>query len=363
MQWPLLEEYAELHVADGLKNLISEPNAYYSRAFMPNGDFTSIAITGLVTGLSEVNIRVNYQPRTYEEIYPTSMAEAFHGLGYQVDFWYGGVPSWDNINRMSIAQGFDHFYGYPDFHAPKQSTWGTADGHLFEALERHLSEEPPTVHLIMTTTNHPPYNLDLAEEGFDLAREREEVAKLPHVENAEELARELGHYWYMDKCATEFARRVMEKYPESLFVITGDHAVRSNPGTQPTMFEQQSVPFVLYGAGVAKDILPPDAVGGHTSIVPTLVELIAPEGYSYHSIAPSMTESLGVAFNRDFWLTGEIMGAVDSERMEYLPGITAADERAAREQLQRVLPMTRTISWWFLERGTSLQGEGDGEGK
>ena len=355
MQWPLLEQYEELHAADGLKSLIAEPNAYYSRAFMPNGDFTSIAITGLVTGLSEVNIRANYQPRTFEEPYPTAMAAPFHALGYRVDFWYGGVPSWDNINRMSIAQGFDHFYGYPDFHAPKQSTWGTTDGHLFEALERHLEEEPPTVHLIMTTTNHPPYNLDLAAEGFDLEREIQAVAKLPHIEDAEELAKELGHYWYMDKCATEFARRVLEKYPESLFVITGDHAVRSNPGIQPTMFEQQSVPFVLYGHGVSKEILPPDPVGGHTSIVPTLVELIAPEDFRYYSIAQPMTESNGIAFNRDFWLTREMMGNVDSDRMEYLPGVAEADGTAARKLLDEVLPVMRTISWWLLEHGTDLQ--------
>ena len=58
-QWPMLENYAALHAADGIKGLIREPNAYYSRRFMPNGDFTSIAITGLVTGLSEVNQHVN----------------------------------------------------------------------------------------------------------------------------------------------------------------------------------------------------------------------------------------------------------------------------------------------------------------
>ncbi|MBQ7723817.1 MAG: hypothetical protein IJT57_05780 [Selenomonadaceae bacterium] len=65
MQWPMLGKYDELLIAEGIKSLIAEENCYYSRNFMPNGDFTSTAITGLVTGLPDVNIKVNYQARTY----------------------------------------------------------------------------------------------------------------------------------------------------------------------------------------------------------------------------------------------------------------------------------------------------------
>ena len=103
MQWPMLGKYDELLVAEGIKSLIAEENCYYSRNFMPNGDFTSTAITGLVTGLPDVNIKVNYQARTYEKLYITAMAPAFKGLGYNVDFWYGGMPTWDSIAKMSLA--------------------------------------------------------------------------------------------------------------------------------------------------------------------------------------------------------------------------------------------------------------------
>ncbi len=72
-QWPMLEQYAGLHVADGIKGLAAEPNAYYTRSFMPNGDFTSIALTGMITGLSEVNIRANYQPKSFKTVYPTAI--------------------------------------------------------------------------------------------------------------------------------------------------------------------------------------------------------------------------------------------------------------------------------------------------
>ncbi len=361
MQWPLLGKYDELLVAEGIKSLIAEENCYYSRNFMPNGDFTSTAITGLVTGLPDVNIRVNYQARTYEKLYITSMAAPFKELGYKVDFWYGGMPSWDSIAKMSLAQGFDNFYGYPDFNAPKQTTWGTKDENLFNALLNHLDGEPPTVHLIMTTTNHPPYNLDLAAEGYDLNAVTEVLKKFPNVEDPNQLAVELGHYWYMDEVITRFIRDAIAKYPESIFVVTGDHAIRCDPSTHPTIFEHQSVPFVLYGNGVTKNILPPDVVGDHISIVPTLLDMIAPQNFAYYSIAPSLFASDGVGFNTDAFLTAKVAGQIDSDVIELLPHVASnelnevnlADERAHATQ---IISAMRTVGWWLITHGLFFGG-------
>ena len=362
MQWPMLGKYDELLIAEGIKSLIAEENCYYSRNFMPNGDFTSTAITGLVTGLPDVNIKVNYQARTYEKLYITSMAPAFKELGYQVDFWYGGMPSWDSIAKMSLAQGFDNFYGYPDFNAPKQTTWGTKDENLFNALLAHLADEPPTVHLIMTTTNHPPYNLDLAAEGYDVNAVTEALKKIPNVDDVNQLAIELGHYWYMDEVITNFIRAAHEKFPESIFVVTGDHAIRCDPSTHPTIFEHQSVPFVLYGAGITREILPPDAVGDHISIVPTLIELIAPKDFAYYSIAPSLFNSDGVGFNTEAFVTSKVAGQIDSDVMELLPHVASNELNDVnltdeREHAIKIISAMRTVAWWMIIKGLFLGDE------
>lgn len=343
-QWPMLPEYADLHGADGIKSLIAEDRAFYTQSFMPNGTFTLVAITGLVTGLSDVGMDLNYQPKSFREAYITSMAPQFQRLGYRVEFWYGGFPEWDSIKKMSLAQGFDAFYGAPNYNAPRQNVWGTTDGHLFEALYEHLAEEEPTVHLVMTISNHPPYDIDLAAEGIDTA-ELEGVLQ-GRTEHPEQLALKVGHYRYMDRVVTDFVRRTMAAYPDSLFVITGDHSIRMDPTAKSTLFEHESVPFVLYGNGVTKDILPKDAVGGHTAIVPTLIELIAPEGFSYTSIARSMTEGTKYAFNSDCWIGREAMGNVDNDRMELLPGVASPRNDLAAEHeaaLYEVAAM-RTIS-------------------
>ena len=362
MQWPLLGKYDELLIAEGIKSLIAEENCYYSRNFMPNGNFTSTAITGLVTGLPDVNIKVNYQARTYDKLYITSMAAPFRELGYQIDFWYGGMPGWDSIAKMSLAQGFDNFYGYPDFNAPKQTTWGTKDENLFNALLAHLENEPPTVHLIMTTTNHPPYNLDLAAEGYDINAVTEALKKIPNVDDVNQLAIELGHYWYMDEVITNFIRATSQKFPESIFVVTGDHAIRCDPSTHPTIFEHQSVPFVLYGAGITKEILPPDAVGDHISIVPTIIELIAPKDFAYYSIAPSLFNSDGVGFNTEAFVTSKVAGQIDSDVMELLPHVASNELNDVnltdeREHALKIISAMRTVAWWMIVNGLFLGNE------
>ncbi len=364
MQWPMLGKYASLHVADGIKSIIAEPNAYYSRNFFSSGSFTSIAASSIVTGMPDVNINITYQPFTYEEIYIPAMAPPLKELGYRVDFWYGGTPSWDNIAKMALAQGFDNFYGYPDLHAPKQTTWGAKDGDLFKAIEEHLVDEPPTVHLILTTTNHPPYNLDLEAEGFDYSATLAEVQKLPNVDDPRELTVELGHYWYMDQVTTKFIRSVSEKYPDSLFIVTGDHAHRVDPSTRPTIFEHESVPFVMYGAGINKKMLKPDAVGGHISIVPTIIELIAPRGFIYYSIAPSLFHSQNAALNNFSYITQNTAGKIDSDVWEILPQVASAsltqinlsDERIHAMQVVRAI---RTVGWWLLTKGSSIAGGGE----
>lgn len=360
MQWPMLGKYAPLHVADGIKSIIAEPNAYYSRNFLPTGAFTSIALSSMITGMPDVNININYQPYTYEKIYVPAMAPPLKELGYRVDFWYGGMPTWDNVAKMALAQGFDNFYGYPDLNAPKQTTWGVKDGDLFDAIERHLPDEPPTVHLIMTTTNHPPYNLDLEEEGYNFAKTLAEVEKLPNVDNPRELTLELGHYWYMDQVTTKFIRSVSEKYPDSLFIITGDHAYRNDPSSRPTIFEHDSVPFVMYGAGITKNILPHDAVGGHMSIVPTIIELIAPRGFIYYSIMPSMFNSMGAAFDLESYITKNTAGRVDSDVWEILPqvasgSLTQVNLSDERKHAMDVVRAVRTVGWWLLTKGTNIQ--------
>ena len=47
----------------------------------------------------------------------------------------------------------------------------------------------------------------------------------------------------MDKVVSDFVRRTMAAYPDSILVITGDHSIRMDSTAQLTLFEHESVPL------------------------------------------------------------------------------------------------------------------------
>lgn len=352
-QWPMMDKYKDLELANGIKDIASKKDAVYASSFMPNASFTAMAVSAMVTGLSDVSIPVNYQQRTYQQPYITSLAPQMQKLGYKVDFWYGGFPSWERIKDYTLAQGFDHFYSSADYGAQPDNIWGTKDEEIFRGLSDHLPSEDPTVHVILTVSNHPPYSLDLAAAGFDPEKVR---AGLPEEDkNDDELIRKLGHYWYMDKVVHEFVQKTEEQYPDSLFIITGDHSDRVNVSKTPTPFERYSIPFVIYGKGISRDLFPKDIVGGQTNIMPTLIELLAPKGFTYYSIASSLTQPNAVGFNNSYWISAHAMGKIDNsdaydELQPVSPETAQAEEKAAKEKVS----MMRTISWWLLGKGDHM---------
>ena len=90
--------------------------------------------------------------------------------------------------------------------------------------------------------------------------------------------------------------------------------------------------------------------------MPTLIELIAPAGFTYVSIAPPLTEdNMGAAFNRDYFLTRNVMGEVGGTRTELLPGAAAGDDADAYELLRTRMAILRTLSWQLIEHGDSLE--------
>lgn len=348
--WPLLAKYNNLHIADNMQKVIAQDNTVYTSHMLPSGSSTIGALMTMVTGMANSNLYLTTMPEALKEPYLTASAPQMKNLGYETSFWYAGPATWENIQEFTLAQGFDKFYsrGNLDENATG-SVWGADDEYLYDAIFKQIDENKVTFSVILNTSNHSPFNIDLQSKGFN-----EEVVRqaLPESEkNNQELIKELGHFWYADKMAGEFIEKVQKKYPDSLIIFVGDHADRYNIDKTPSMYERYTVPLIITGKGITKDLLPKDNAGSQIDIMPTVIDLIAPEKFEYYSVGtPLMNNKLGQSYA--FWITANAIGNTDdlTDKAQFF-GEQILPPKA---QLEDYVNAVRAISWWLGKYGTII---------
>ena len=349
--WPLLEKYAGLSIADPMKDILREDDTVYCDTFLPNGTSTVSAVTGIVTGFADANLYLTTMPESFAAPYPTAIAPTFSRLGYGTDFWYAGPATWERIEPFCRAQGFDRFYSRGDFSSDEGSVWGVDDEVLYREVLSRIDPEAPGLHVILNVSNHSPYTVDLAAKGFPADDVRTALPEKAQQDAA--LLKELGHYWYATRELAAFVRAAKEKFPESLFVIVGDHADRYNIEKTPSLYERYAIPFILTGYGVQKGLLTDGAAGSQIDIAQTLVEMIAPLGFRYEAVGRSLTRGNRRGVNYGFWITHEAIGKADvvplvGEPIQGRSGVL--DEEAMQDYINAV----RALSWWRPKYGPLL---------
>lgn len=351
--WPLLDKYSQLHIADGMKGIIAGEDADYCNAMLPNGASTISAMTGVTTGLADANLYLTTMPESFKQPYVTAIAPQMEKLGYTTNFWYAGPATWERIGAFTEAQGFQHFYGRGDMPEEAEgSVWGCDDEYLYAQVLQRVSPDTSSFNVILNVSNHSPYTVDVAAKGFDADKLRQALP--PEAAKDDWLVNELGHYWYADRELAGFVKNLKAKYPDCLVLIVGDHADRYNIDKQPSMYERYVVPFVVTGAGVHKGTLLPDSAGSQIDIGPTLIEMVAPKGFAYYAIGSSLTRSNRQGVNYGFWITRDFMGEADRIPLEPVQ-IEGSQGRPINEPaLQHYIDAVRSISWWRPKYGPVL---------
>lgn len=351
--WPLLDKYSQLHIADGMKGIIAGEDADYCNAMLPNGASTISAMTGVTTGLADANLYLTTMPESFKQPYITAIAPQMEKLGYTTNFWYAGPATWERIGAFTEAQGFQHFYGRGDMPEEAEgSVWGCDDEYLYAQVLQRVSPDTSSFNVILNVSNHSPYTVDVAAKGFDADKLRQALP--PEAAKDDWLVNELGHYWYADRELAGFVKNLKAKYPDCLVLIVGDHADRYNIDKQPSMYERYVVPFVVTGAGVHKGTLLPDSAGSQIDIGPTLIEMVAPKGFAYYAIGSSLTRSNRQGVNYGFWITRDFTGEADRIPLEPVQ-IEGSQGRPINEPaLQHYIDAVRSISWWRPKYGPVL---------
>jgi phosphoglycerol transferase MdoB-like AlkP superfamily enzyme len=313
----------------------------------------------IITGLPFARAFVNFQPIVRRGL-PTASAPIFKQLGYKPRFFYGGYLSWQRMGEFCREQGFEEIYGGDQMTSgSRPNEWGVEDEQLFRFVLEHTGSEP-TFNLIMSTSYHPPYSVDVKKKGFDPSVVRADPlgARL----SAEEL-RVLGHLWYSDKCVGDFVSEAAHKLERPLFAITGDHYSRKQyVSARPThtLYESLAVPLVIYGPRALENVRAPAGIAGsHLDIVPTFVDLAAPRGFEYHAFGRDLFDQsqsqagfgCNAVMGPDF-----ILKINDPAHVENLQGQPRSDVDANGLALH--YRQLHALGWWRAMKGNQWPSGG-----
>ncbi len=351
--WPLLDEYEWLGLAPNLKEFAK--SGVHVKSFLSAGSTTRTTLDSIITGLPDAQVFTNFQPSSQYR-YSTAFATPFQKLGYQVNLFYGGHLSWQRLGELARNQGFDNAYGRE--HLPlttKGDSWGVFDEALFDYILEKIDPSLPSVNLIMTTSNHSPYPVDLKAKGCPQVTCPEKYSRLGESVTKAQI---LGHLWYNDYCVGAFVKEAEKRFAPALFAITGDHTSRRFFTSRPSLYECKSVPLILYGPEVLAGVsIPHRMAGAHMDILPTIIEWIAPEGFKYLSLGHNILDpnSRQIGLGAHAMITPDVIWTTDEMRpMEGLPWSTDSiyfDSGVDQQSLDNLYNAVHGVGWWRIMHG------------
>ena len=340
-QWPFLPKFKDLGLVNNMLKLQNSEHGAHITTMLAQGIGTISSINGLVTGLPYSGIYENYQPLSMKEKYATGIGYIMQQLGYKTVFWYGGFPGWQNLKNFVMAQSFDEFHCADEFGNVAGNAWGCSDEVLLQKVEEYMDKEQvgeKVFHMVLTTSNHPPYALDIDKMGFLRAEVR---AKLPtDIRRDEETLTELGHIWYADKTMGEFVQKTEKKHPDSLYIITGDHSERFNFAVEQDVKTTSSIPCLFYGQGVNRGWFDEESFGCHIQIAGTLAEVLGETGFKYSAAMPNLFTKNSFVFNHRLIADGKAI---------YM------QNKFQNKPMNKKINAARNIVAWRVLRGNNLK--------
>ncbi len=349
MLWPLLEKYNNLPIANGLKRLKNKYDNVFLTKFLPSSSGTMFGLTSVLLGFPEVNLTTASRP-TAQKPYETALSVQLKKLGYTPHFFYGGFPSWEDVGRFISNQGFEENYYYSSF-SRNNAVWGVEDKIFLDGVFNKISEEP-SFNLILTSSNHPPYVIDMTDEPVSKAEDLSQF--LSSKANQKLMIEKMQNFEYADHYLASFVERVLEKFPDSLFVITGDHADRWTLTSTPTLQERIAVPLLIIGKGLNQKMISQNIAASHQDIAATVLDLVSPKGSQYFALGKSIFDGQDLSVGAYYWATADYIGEINSNTYEKLNNNAADLTPENLEQIHSKVKAYHNIASWRILKGTEL---------
>lgn len=360
-QWSLDETHKLLNICPGLWDFKSQPHTVQIPNFLPAGNVSRPSIVSLMSGIYDAGLEINERESFWKGVFPTSFAHQMKRLGYQTIYWYGGNASYGNFNHFGKAQGFDRVESASIFCGPDApKTWVGVYDHVFlENIEQQIkSINEPTFHFIYTTSNHGPYKMEDSLLDYDPEKVMPDVGE--DLRSNKTRNKELATYRYSDKAIFTFVEAMKKAFPDSLFIVTGDHSNLFGSLNNTSLIRRDytlrdtfCTVALLQHPDLNQDMIV-SSKGTHMSLMPTIIEAIAPKGFEYYSIAPSLFEDQPETLVTPYqWITDSLIGDVRGDYGESNAATTESVEpvRPIDNHADNARDWTLLTMWLINHRG------------
>lgn len=316
-QYPLDDIYSFLHLAEGGRKFREDPHTFSLEHFLPAGMVSRPSLVGLMSGIFDANLQLNEREMFWRHSVRTSLPLQLKKLGYRSIYWYGGSATNGSFHEFAPAMGFDTVNSATEFcPADAPRTWvGVYDDVFLEhtaKLIKQMNDDQPTLHFVYTTSYHGPFKIHLEDYGYNPDTVMPEASKKLRRDHGKQ--QNMGTFWYADQALYRFVNDMKATYPDSLILVTGDHSAGiipigdCLPRKDMTLREQYMTSFAMYHRDLTSEMFAGNTIGSHMNLMPTLLELIAPQGFEYFSLVPPLTEPIDHVVTPYHWLTRDAIG-------------------------------------------------------
>lgn len=204
--------------------------------------FTNYYANGFRTEQGEIALLTGFpaQPQTtimrkfgkFEKL--PNLARILGDNGYSENYYYSGNTEFANTNAFFKLSGFEKILNENNYPWKKRTDWGAYDEELFAChLKEAEKDQQPFFSIIMTSTNHEPFNADV-EKVFKGNSEADGYKNTVH---------------YTDKCVWDYLQKAKLKpwYANTLFIIVADHAHSYPNKRAANESERHRIPLLFYG--------------------------------------------------------------------------------------------------------------------
>ncbi len=351
--WPLMDKYLPFNLSSNL-NKIAKKGTHYNN-FIPGSTSTFNSFGSITVNIPYCGVNIGTLG-AIKDPYQTSMFNQFKKLGYEINFYYGGFLSWQKIGEFATYNGVERSFSGVDVEGDLASgNWGVEDEKLFDLVLKHTDSTKYSLNIILTTSYHPPYSVDIYGKGFPYVTKDDfpdEVSE--YYDNGMSLD-ELGHLWYSDKAIGDFVTKAESKYPESIYCFTGDHYGRRFINHQPNLYEKSSVPFILYGKSIPSQVN--TTPGTHIDIMPTIIEMIAPKDFEYYSFGTSLLDEnkkYGIGYKR-VATPEDLYFFPKDKKIEKFNLINQKKTYLDKSNLKDEYNKLMALSWHYIRKGDTIK--------